>query len=441
MEATTRKARRTPSGLLCRISDICKVHSVGVAPTVREKKPKAEADSIATGGESSEDGAHLKVHPRQVSSDSSECLSETSSARCEEAVVDKLLDAISGLKVAYVNLQQALMPYDPEEVMIADERFASVIEEAAELKDLYVNVKEWSNPRYPYHLNSRIQEHQNLVMELQADICKKDSQIGWLRPELDELERKNMELEEKIAGSALCREGSFTVRRGVSTEMFMDLYERSAKCIHDFAKFVIGWAKVSGWNLGQSTFPIDSHVVYERKTDKKYAVEAYFACVMLMGDREDYISLDSFDCIMSFRDPFDALMSDPDSNFGRYCRAKYIVAVPQSMEDSFFGNLDHRAFVESGGHPRTQFYQRFVKMARYAWGLLAVARSLNPRAEMFYVNSGVQFRKEHMESTPAKMTTEEEKFSVGFTVMPGFKVGCTVIRCRVYLSKGNAMDF
>ncbi|XP_047055101.1 protein GRAVITROPIC IN THE LIGHT 1-like [Lolium rigidum] len=441
MEATTRKARRTPSGLLCRISDICKVHSVGVAPTVREKKPKAEADSTATGGESSEDGAHLKVHPRLVSSDSSECLSETSSARCEEAVVDKLLDAISGLKVAYVNLQQALMPYDPEEIMIADERFASVLEETAELKDLYVNVKEWSNPRYPYHLNSRIQEHQNLVMELQADICKKDSQIGWLRPELDELERKNVELEEKIGRSALCREGSFTVRRGVSTEMFMDLYERSAKCIHDFAKFVIGWAKVSGWNLGQSTFPIDSHVVYERKADKKYAVEAYFACVMLMGDRGDYISLDSFDCIMSFRDPFDALMSDPDSNFGRYCRAKYLLAVPQSMENSFFGNLDHRAFVESGGHPRTQFYQKFVKMARYAWALLAVARSLNPRAEMFYVNSGVQFRKEHMESTPAKMTTEEEKFIVGFTVMPGFKVGCTVVRCRVYLSKVNTVDF
>ena len=377
-----------------------------------------------------------------MSSDGSEGLSETSSARCEEAVVEKLLDAISGLKVAYVNIQKALVPYDPEDIMIADERFGCTLEEAAGLKDLYVNVSEWSNWRYPCHLNSRIQEHPNLVMEMQADICKKDSRIGWLRPELDELERRNMELEEKKIGrSALCREGSFTVMRGVSTEMFMDLHERSAKCIHDFAKFVIGWAKVSGWNLGQSTFPIDSNVVYERKADKKYAVEAYFACVMLMGDREEYISLESFDSVMSFRDPFDALMSDPDSSFGRYCREKYLVAVPQSMEDSFFGNLDHRAFIESGGHPRTQFYMKFVKMARYAWALLAVARSLNPRAEIFYVKSGVQFRKEHMECTPAKMTTEEEKFSVGFTVLPGFKVGCTVVGCRVYLSKVNGMDF
>ena len=439
-EPTARKVRRTPSSLLLRISDICKVHSVGVAPTVGEKL-KTNGTATAT-AESSEDGAHLKVHPHQASSsdNNDECLSQSSSACCEEEVVEKLLDAISCLKVAYVNLQKAHVPYDPEEIVIAGERFASELEETANLQDLYLNMNEWSDPRYLSHISSRIQEYQDLVMDLQADICKKDSEIGWLRPELDELERKNMELEEKIVRNGSSREGCFTVRKGVSTEAFMDLHERSSKCIHDFAKFIFDWTKVSGWNLGLSTFAIDSQVAYERRADKKYAVEAYFACVMLMADRDDHTPLDSVDCIMSFKDPFDALMTDPDSSFGRYCRAKYLVAVPQSMEDSFFGNLDHRAFVESGGHPRTPFYQKFVRMARYTWALLAVARSLNPRAEMFYVKSGVQFRKEHMESTPAKII-REEKFNVGFTVMPGFKIGCTVIKCRVYLSKLNAMDF
>ncbi|KQK10369.1 protein GRAVITROPIC IN THE LIGHT 1 [Brachypodium distachyon] len=435
MDPTARKTKRTPSSLLFRISDICKVHSVGVAPTVREK-PKA--DSTATGG-SSKDGAHLKVHPHQVSD--SECLSESSPARCQGAVVDQLLDAISGLKVAYVNLQQAHVPYDPEKITIADERFVSELEETAVLKNLYVNVNEWSNPRYLRHISSRIQEHQKLVMELQANICKKESQIGWLRPELDELERKNMALEDKIGPDALHREGYFTIRKGMSTEIFMHLYERSSKGIQDFAKFIISWTKVSGWNLDQSTFPIDNHVVYQKRADKKYAVEAYFACVMLMGDREDCFPLDSFDRVMSFKDPFDALMNAPDSSFGRYCKAKYLMAVPQSMEDSFFGNLDHRTFVESGGHPRTTFYQKFVTMARNTWALLTVARSSNPRAEMFYVKAGVQFRKEHMESTAASMITEEENISVGFTVMPGFKIGYAVIRCRVYLSTVKAKDF
>jgi len=144
---------------------------------------------------------------------------------------------------------------------------------------------------------------------------------------------------------------------------------------------------------------------------------------------------------MSFKDPFDALMEAPNSAFGRFCREKYLVAVPRSMEDSFMGNLDHRAFVERGGHPRTQFYQTFAKMARYVWALLTVACYLKPRAEMFFVKTGVQFQKKHMESVPAKLTTEEANFSVGFTVMPGFKIGCTIIRCKVYLSMLDARHF
>jgi hypothetical protein len=111
------------------------------------------------------------------------------------------------------------------------------------------------------------------------------------------------------------------------------------------------------------------------------------------------------------------------------------------MEDSFFGNLDHRAFVERGGHPRTQFYQTFARMARNVWALITVARYLKPRAEMFFVKTGLQFQKKHMESVPARLITEKAKISVGFTVMPGFKIGCTVIRCKVYLSMLNARDF
>jgi len=112
----------------------------------------------------------------------------------------------------------------------------------------------------------------------------------------------------------------------------------------------------------------------------------------------------------SFKDPFDALMEAPNSVFGRFCREKYLLAVARSMEDSFLGNLDHRAFVERGGHPRTQFYQTFAKMARYVWALLTVARYLKPRAEMFFLlNTGVQFQKKHMENVLAKLTTEEAK--------------------------------
>ncbi|KAF0923663.1 hypothetical protein E2562_006643 [Oryza meyeriana var. granulata] len=194
MEPATEKVKRTPSCLLLRISDICKVRSVGVAPTVRQK---LKIDGRSPTGESSEDGAHLKVHPHQVSDH--ESLSECSSVRCEEAFVERLLDAISGLKLNYVKLQQALVPYDPEEITIADEHFTSELQETAELKDLYVNMNKWRNPMYQCYASSRIQEQQNLAVELQAGLCKRDSEIVCLQTKLDELEKKNMELKEKIA--------------------------------------------------------------------------------------------------------------------------------------------------------------------------------------------------------------------------------------------------
>jgi len=424
---------RTSSNLLLRITDICKVHSVGVAENVGGK-PKADS----TGG-SSEDGAHLKVHPHQVS-DHESC-SGSSTARYEEAVVEKLLEAISCLKLAYVKVQQAHVPYDPEKIAAAGEHFASELEGTSGLKDLYVSANKWSNPMYQSHVSSRIHEHQKLAVDLQADICKKDSELVLLRAELEELERSNMELKEEVDRRAMHTENKIGIVKGELMDVFIELFEGSSKHIHDFTKLVVSWMKVSGWDLGISKFPIDKSVVYEKRSHKKYGVEAYFARAMLMGTKEEYFSMDSYDHVMSFKDPFDALMEAPNSAFGRFCREKYLVAVPRSMEDSFLGNLDHRAFVERGGHPRTQFYQTFARMARHVWALLTVARYLKPRAEMFFVKTGVQFQKKHMESVPAKLTTEEAKFSVGFTVMPGFKIGCAVIRCKVYLSTLDARHF
>jgi len=433
MEPAKGKMRRTSSNLLLRITDICKVHSVGVAENVGGK-PKAES---AEG--SSEDGAHLKVHPHQVS-DHESC-SRSSTARYEEAVVEKLLEAVSCLKLAYVKVQQAHVPYDPEKIAAAGEHFASELEGTSGLKDLYVSANKWSNPMYQSHVSSRIHEHQKLAVDLQADICKKDSELVLLRAELEELERSNMELKEEIDRRAMHTENKIGIGKGELMDVFIELFEGSSKHIHDFTKLVVSWMKVSGWDLGISKFPIDKSVVYEKMSHKKYGVEAYFARAMLMGTKEEYFSMDSYDHVMSFKDPFDALMEAPNSAFGRFCREKYLVAVPRSMEDSFLGNLDHRAFVERGGHPRTQFYQTFARMARHVWALLTVARYLKPRAEMFFVKTGVQFQKKHMESVPAKLTTEEAKFSVGFTVMPGFKIGCTVIRCKVYLSTLDARHF
>ena len=149
---------------------------------------------------------------------------------------------------------------------------------------------------------------------------------------------------------------------------------------------------------------------------------------------------------MRFCDPLDALMQFPSSGFSRFCRSRYLAAVPPETEAAVFRNLDQRAFVARGGHPRTWFYRAFATMARSAWALrAATARCLEHGVHgvrMLYARRGSEYAEELMESVAAPAygvgegegdTDTEEKLSVAFTVTPGVKVGATVVACRVLL--------
>jgi len=106
-----------------------------------------------------------------------------------------------------------------------------------------------------------------------------------------------------------------------------------------------------------------------------------------------------FDRIMRFCDPLYALMQFPSSSFSRFCRSRYLAAVPSETEAAMFRNLDQRAFVARGGHPRTWFYRAFAMMARSAWALRAVmARclELGHGVRMFYARRGSEYIEESM---------------------------------------------
>jgi hypothetical protein len=160
----------------------------------------------------------------------------------------------------------------------------------------------------------------------------------------------------------------------------------------------------------------------------------------------------SFRRIMKPRDAIDALMQFPRSGLSAFCRTAYIAAVPAEAEAAACGNLDHRAFVSRGGHPRTPLYRAFAAAARSVWALrvlmTAVARCSESElggggVRMFYAGRGSLYAAEFMESVAALGAEEarrveagdEEKLSVAFTVTPGVKVGDTVVPCRVLLCR------
>ncbi|XP_073009142.1 protein GRAVITROPIC IN THE LIGHT 1-like [Typha latifolia] len=423
MEAAPPKATRNSSNVLLRFSELCKLRSVGVSPPV--KNPKANSTQ-----ETSDDTRDQKIYPQPLD------VTVSTSVECsQEAALMRLFEAISSLKLAYVQLQQAHIPYEPDKIKVANELVVAELEALSELEDLF-SKKQQCKPMCQSSIGVLIQEHQKTLVGLQSELQSKESDILRMRSELEELNRKNLELEGKIKRKALSGDEPLLLRRELTADVFSEVFKLASMSIHEFAKPLIGLMRASGWDLDQVVSLIDNTVVYYERSHKKYAFEAYLSRIMLMGAQDGSLTIDDFDCVMSFRDPFDALLKDPDSNFGRFCRSKYVVAVPSKMEESFFGNLDQRAFLMAGGHPRTPFYQAFVRMARLVWALQVMANSFIPRAEIFYVKRGNKYKKDYMESVVAEVVPKEgDKITVGFTVTPGFKIGATIVHCRVYLSK------
>nr|POE99143.1 irk-interacting protein [Quercus suber] len=79
-------------------------------------------------------------------------------------------------------------------------------------------------------------------------------------------------------------------------------------------------------------------------------------------------------------------------------------------------------------------------MAKWVWVLQGIAASINPKAKLFTVKRGSKFSDVHMESVEEDMegaveADEQAMRRVELMVMPGFQIGDTLLRSRVYLSK------
>ncbi|CAB4277307.1 unnamed protein product [Prunus armeniaca] len=133
------------------------------------------------------------------------------------------------------------------------------------------------------------------------------------------------------------------------------------------------------------------------------------------------------------------LAQNPRSAFAKFCRVKYLRVVHPKMETSFFGNLNQRNLVNAGEFPSSNFFASFAEMAKRVWLLHCLAFSFNPEAAIFQVSKGCRFSEVYMESLAeeAFLSTASEP-QVGFTVVPGFKLGKTVIQCQVYLSQSQS---
>ncbi|GAV58632.1 DUF641 domain-containing protein [Cephalotus follicularis] len=442
MECATNNSSKPSSNiseLVSKFAKACKLRSIGVFyenqihHSNHPQIPNKSNDLV------SEDSSDIieeikccdgeKVHPQPTE------FPDKGNANAEVEIL-KLFDTISTLKFAYVQLQEAHIPYDPEKIIATNNRVVGELEKLCKIKKAYKE-RQFTKAELNYShldlLRVEIEVSERLLEKLKSGCRAKDSDIVCLQEQLHDLDLGNRKLIQRIRQKSLERK----TQKILNEKSFKDLFKAASKSIHDFAKPLISLMKASGWDLDMAADSIQEAVVYSKRCHKKYAFEAYIVRRMFHG-----ISLKSYniDEVFAYDDPIDVLIANPKSRFAEFCREKYLFVVHPTMEASFFGNLDQRRFLLSGKHPRTPFYQVFAKMAKWIWVLQGIAASVDPNTKIFLVRRGSAFSTVYMESVEgieevSVLSREGEVTKkVEFMVMPGFRIGRTLLKAQVYLS-------
>ncbi|KAK4416011.1 protein GRAVITROPIC IN THE LIGHT 1 [Sesamum alatum] len=404
------------------------------------------------------ESSNQKVHPQPMEE------APNQNPEAMEALVSRIFTNISSLKSAYIQLQAAHTPYDPDKIQAADKLVISELKNLSELKHFYRehNPKPVCVSPQDSRLAAEIQEQQSLlktyevmVKKFQSEIQNKDSEILQLEQQIQEAMQKRVKLEKnlKLRGLSMKESEGGVGENGLfsldlSPDLFKSAVETAYRAIHDFSKPLINMMKAAGWDLDAAANSIEPNITYAKRAHKKYAFESHICQRMFIGFQDESFSmkLDNpvetkesfFQQYLALRemDPLDAVGQSPDSMFGKFCQSKYLIVVHQKMEASFFGNLDQRNYVTGGGHPRTAFYQAFLKLAKSIWLLHRLAHSFDPSVKIFQVKRDTEFSEVYMESVVKNFIIEDgdQKPRVGLMVMPGFWIGGSVIQSQVYLT-------
>ncbi|CAH9092908.1 unnamed protein product [Cuscuta epithymum] len=397
-----------------------------------------------------------KVHPQPM-----EDSTNNKKPEAVDAIISKIFTNVSSLKSAYIQLQSAHTPYDPDKIQVADKLVISELKTLSELKHFYRehNPKPVCVSPQDSRLAAEIQEQQNLlktyevmVKKFQSEIQNKDSEIVQLQQQIQEANQKRVKLEKNLKLRGLSAKESsgngFIPVVDLTPDLFKSAVESAYQAVHDFSKPVINMMKAAGWDLDAAAHSIESDVVYGKRAHKKYAFESNISHKMFIGFQDEFFSMkpedpetvkesfyEQYNALMEI-DPLDAVGQKPDSAFGKFCRTKYLAVLHPKMEASFFGNLDQRNFIIGGGHPRTAFYQAFLKLAKSIWLLHRLAFSFDPPVKVFQVKKGSEFSEVYMDSVVKNFIVEDAEFKpkVGLMVMPGFYIEGSIIQCQVYLT-------
>ncbi|XP_058211172.1 protein GRAVITROPIC IN THE LIGHT 1-like isoform X2 [Rhododendron vialii] len=381
-----------------------------------------------------------------------------------EAFLAKLFASVSTLKAAYAQMQFAESPYDGEAIQAADQIVVSELKNLSGFKQSYVKKQFYESSPEKVQVLAELQEQKSLLKtyeimgkKLDSQLRFKNSEIIFLKEKLEETKKENRLIERRLNASGLLSNPDNLQFSGLNPNHFISAVRQTVKSVRQFARLMINEMELTGWDLDSAARAIEPDVVYWDESHKCFAIEAFVCREMFDGfnfphfippnkweqpKKQHRLFFDRFTQLKAFKTR-EYLVKNPKSKFATFCSAKFFRVVHPKMESSLFGNTNHTNVLRTGEFPDTSFFYAFSDMAKRVWLLHCLAFSFEPEASIFEVKKRCRFSEVYMESvceeaflsSDGKTKTETKTGPVvAFTVVPGFRIGKTVIQCQVYLS-------
>ncbi|XP_072979758.1 protein GRAVITROPIC IN THE LIGHT 1-like [Typha angustifolia] len=257
----------------------------------------------------------------------------------KEVLISKVFNNISSLKAAYIQLQEAHTPYDPQKIQAADKLVIKELVKLSELKHSRDNSPKSCclSPR-DLCLLTEIQEQQNLlrtyevmVKKYQSQIQTRESEILQLQKQVQDSSLKKSKLEKKLRQrglmsrepDVLCGGNTFSLK--LISDLFPPTADNVNQSIHDFSKLLIKMMKAAGWDLDAAANSISPGAVYATRVISTMHLSLMSVRECFSKERGNIkIPNKSFFhefVAMRAMEPLDVLSRNSDSDFGKFCKS------------------------------------------------------------------------------------------------------------------------
>ncbi|KAF3440014.1 hypothetical protein FNV43_RR18292 [Rhamnella rubrinervis] len=378
-----------------------------------------------------------------------------------QTLISSTFATVSSFEASYLQLQTAHVPFVEESIKAADRALVSHLQRLSELKRFFIDV--CKNPEVDTSLptgsclEAQVQENQSKLRtlgtvsnRLQAEIDQKDNEVLALRKKLGEIQKSNSKLSKRLSDNL-----NASCEVLLSIRVFDSVLHDVCRLTHRFTKILIELMRKAAWDLDLAANLVHPNIDFAKKGHNRYAFLSYVCLGMFRGFDSKGFGLDENGSLCNGHasesdkrntslkqllehvssNPMELLSRDRNCEFSKFCESKYQEIIHPSMESSIFSNLDGNETILNSWRSLSVFYESFVNMASSIWTLHKLAFSFDPVVEIFQVEKGVDFSMVYMEDVTKRLLLPcQSRAKVGFTVVPGFKTGRTVIQSQVYLT-------